>query len=115
MEDQKSIAEWRRSVFGRAPWRHVLGRFLEEVAETCELAGCDRAGAQVARAATELEVTGLEGTPEGLADELADLLVLLYGVAEEAGVDLQAALDEKMSVNRERRWRVDGPGLGHHV
>lgn len=39
----------------------------------------------------------------------------LVGVADLSGVDLPAAIDRKMAINRARRWNIDGNGHGTHV
>ena len=38
----------------------------------------------------------------------------LYQIAHEHGVDLQAEIDRKMTINRARRWKLDGSGCGQH-
>ena len=40
---------------------------------------------------------------------------LLLSSAKAAGIDLQAVIDAKMAVNRERRWVLKGNGTGQHV
>lgn len=40
-----------------------------------------------------------------VADELADVLILLCAVANRSGVDLEAALRAKEAVNKQRSWR----------
>lgn len=46
---------------------------------------------------------------------LADALSSLIDLAARAGIDLPAAIDAKMAVNRTRRWVPDGNGHGQHV
>jgi NTP pyrophosphatase (non-canonical NTP hydrolase) len=48
-------------------------------------------------------------------EELADIAIVLYRVATVAGVDLHACIDEKMKINRNRRWRLDGSGHAQHI
>jgi hypothetical protein len=31
------------------------------------------------------------------------------------GHDLSTAVDEKMSINRQRRWQLSGDGVGQHI
>jgi len=113
-ETQESVGEWRRSVFGPAPWGKVLGRMVLEVAELATLAGCPAAALDLELAAKDLMANGTGGPRPEVAEELADVLVVLYGVATEAGVSFSEALGAKMEVNRARRWKVEGPGLGRH-
>jgi NTP pyrophosphatase (non-canonical NTP hydrolase) len=40
-----------------------------------------------------------------VADELADVLIMLCSIANRAGVDLDAAFRAKEEKNRERTWR----------
>jgi len=114
-EDQASVAAWRNETFGRGPWGKVLGRLVEELAELARMSGPDRAADALAEAADWLKAYGAEGeAPDGVGPELADVQVVLYGLADACGVSLARETDAKMAVNRGRRWRVDGPGLGHH-
>ncbi len=56
-----------------------------------------------------------DGLPaEKIAEEAADVAIVLYGVAGSVGLDLAAAIDRKMAVNRQRKWKVVD-GIGHHV
>ncbi len=48
--------------------------------------------------------------------ELADCGILLYDIAHLTNVDLDAAMKEKLTINRNREWTVCGTtGLMHHV
>jgi hypothetical protein len=114
-ECQRTVAAWRNETFGRGPWGKVLGRLVEELAELARMSGPDRAADALAEAADWLKAYGAEGeAPDGVGSELADVQVVLYGLADACGIPLAAATDAKMAINRGRRWRVDGPGLGHH-
>lgn len=63
----------------------------------------------------------LEEIPEYLmkqddAMELADLGILLYDIANLAGVDLDKAIREKMEINKNRQWKLNpDTGLMKHV
>lgn len=63
----------------------------------------------------------LEEIPEYLMKqddpmELADLGILLYDIANLAGVDLDKAIREKMAINQQRSWAVDSnTGLMKHT
>jgi len=48
--------------------------------------------------------------------ELADLGILLYDIAHLAGVDLEAAIRQKMVINKRRSWQIDDKtGLMNHI
>lgn len=49
-------------------------------------------------------------------EEIADIFILLAGVAHLAGVDLEAAVEKKMKINRERTWgEPDAEGVVEHI
>lgn len=49
-------------------------------------------------------------------DEIADVGILLFGLAAHLGVDLGAAMADKMDRNRERKWgERQGDGSFQHV
>jgi len=50
-----------------------------------------------------------------VAEECADILVLLLDVALLTGVDLQAAFEEKMEINRNRTWKLKQGCLTHET
>ncbi len=48
--------------------------------------------------------------------ELADIGILLYDIAHLAGIDLDAAIREKMGINMNRKWEINqSTGLMKHV
>lgn len=48
--------------------------------------------------------------------ELADIGILLYDIANLAGIDLDAAIREKMEINKQREWKInETTGLMNHV
>lgn len=50
------------------------------------------------------------------AEEMADIFILLAGVAHLAGVDLVEAVEKKMAINRKRIWgEPDEEGVIEHV
>lgn len=95
-ETQASVARWAEETFGPAEAAALVARARLELDELEEAA---RAGHPAAH----------------VAEEAADVLILLYRIAERSGEDLLAALDRKMSVNRQRRWARSGDGTGRHV
>ena len=96
METQDSICAWAEETFGPARDAATLHR----------------------RAMPEMEELAdalVAGDRQEIAHELADIVILLYRVAHESGVDLHAAIDEKMAINRARQWVPTGDGTGKHV
>lgn len=64
------------------------------------------------------ELTELENckTSTAVAEEMADVLILLLGFAYRNGVDLAEELERKHAVNLERRWcKPDAMGVTEHV
>lgn len=55
------------------------------------------------------------GSASAPARRVESAVALLGRLARCIGIDLPAAIDAKMAVNRARRWNVDGRGHGEHV
>lgn len=125
-ETQATIGRWIDETFpGSDPNtpRKAL-RVLEELVELCLVSGASAQDIDktVGRALTK-EGASL-GTPAWIARrrrpdkipaEMADVEIVLRGMAQLHGVDLQAEVDKKMAVNRGRRWKANGDGTGYHV
>lgn len=94
-ETSASIAAWAETTFGPATDLTVLSRRARQ--ELDELEDALRAGesAEAVR-------------------EAADVVILLHRVCALLGSDLDAAVNAKMQVNRARRWRLSGDGVGQH-
>ncbi len=75
--------------------------------------------ALVARAKSEMveleEAVVSQESLEAIADEAADVAILLHRLLGILGQDLADAVDRKMSVNRGRQWIPSGDGTGNHV
>lgn len=96
LEDQDSIEAWRSETFGPYTNRDRLAA---------------RANVEMAELLTAI-VSG--ATLDEIAAECADVLIVLYGVAEAIGVSLHHEVDKKMVINRARRWNTAG-GASQHV
>lgn len=95
-ETQASIAAWGESTFGPAANPgDLVTRAQQELSELAD------AVAQNQR--------------DEAAMETADVMILLYRLAEDLGYDLQDAVARKMAVNRARKWIRAGDGTGRHV
>lgn len=97
IETQASISQWAEATFGPS-------------------GSNARAAARANREMSELleHVTADDQHPEA-AEEIADVVIVLYRVATCLGVDLHELIDRKMATNRARKWRLDGTGHGYHV
>jgi hypothetical protein len=126
VETQATVAAWMSATFqGADPEspRKAL-RALEEMVELCLASGAapfdvDKAvrkaidGVIPQNVLADWDVTRPE--PDKIPSEAADVLIVLYGVAQMRGFDLHAEVDKKMSINRARRWAPRGDGTGYHV
>jgi len=96
VETQRTISAWAVNTFGKASRQVIVDRAQDEMRELFE-AVCD--GQPVA----------------DIAEEAADVAIVLMHLAQSLGVDLNAAIDAKMAKNRKRKWTTDGQGRGRHV
>jgi len=93
-ETQKTICDWAVGTFGEPDSvERLLARLNDEYIELVNavLLGDD-----------------VEG-------EAADVVVVLYQLCQKAGIDLKVAVDNKMIVNRARKWSVTADGVGQHI
>lgn len=96
-ETQGTIVHWAHATFG-APTQ--LATVYERCAdEFIEL---------------EEEVYG-NRDKDKIANECADVFIVLCQVAEFVGADLQEAINRKMEKNRNRKWAITGEGVGQHI
>lgn len=95
METQATIADWANGVGINPEPQRAVERAGEELQEAIDaLASGDTAAAGV---------------------EIADVVICLCVAAAKLGVDLQAAIDAKMKINRGRTWKLDASGCAYHV
>src|SRR3990172_5961258 len=96
-ETQASISDWAIQTFGYPKSAKTLvERFVTEVIEL-----------DTKSAAQPIIL-------EHIRDECADCLVVLYQAAQFYGFDLHEAVNEKMIINRERKWDLKGDGTAQH-
>jgi len=94
-ETQSSVAEWAESTFGPVPCHGIIAaRANEEMAELL---------ATVARGGSSLSILR----------EAADVVIVLYRLAQYHGRDLLEEVDGKMALNRRREWNVQNGDGGH--
>jgi NTP pyrophosphatase (non-canonical NTP hydrolase) len=96
-ETQATISAWRDTAFGLSTSNaRMAARANEEMAELLRALTAD------------------DNHPKA-AEEMADVLIVLYGLASRMDVDLHAEVDRKMATNRQRVWKQDGTGHGYHL
>lgn len=88
MSWSKPISDWSRATFRAATPQRALDRTDDEF---CEL----------------LEAQS--------AEEAADVVICLCGFAAAKGFDLAAAVEAKMAINRQRKWKLNGDGTAQHI
>ena len=95
-ESQASISVWATETFGDASSNaRVAARANEEMAELL------------------LHLTADDRSPAAI-EEAADIVIILYRLADRMGKDLLAEVDRKMAINRKREWNVTSCGHGYH-
>ena len=96
-ETQGSVSMWADETFGAPSSNMSIGtRANEEMAELLRALAKGKSNDEV-------------------ATEVADVVIVLYRLADRLGVDLGEAIDRKMRINRARRWNVGADGHGYHV
>lgn len=96
IETQATINAWITSTFGEAGSNlSVAARANEEMAEL-------------------LMALAVNDSDAHAVEEAADIVIILYRLAERFGGDLLAEVNRKMAVNRARTWNVAN-GHGYHV
>jgi NTP pyrophosphatase (non-canonical NTP hydrolase) len=97
VETSASIAQWAETTFGPVDSLNVLiSRAQQEI--------------------TELrDALARNASPAEIAHEAADITIFLHRLVALVGHDLSTAVDEKMSINRQRRWQLSGDGVGQHL
>lgn len=98
-ETPRSIAEWADTTFGVAISNfRTAARANEEMAELLNALAIDDKDAWKA------------------GKEISDVIIILFRLAHNLGVDIYQAIDSVMYVNRHlRTWNRDDTGHGHHV
>lgn len=95
-ETQRSMCDWAEQTFG-------------PVADPVSL---------VERALLEMQELGEAVDQRDIGEigkEAADVLILLYRLADQFDLDLDQEVQAKMEINRSRNWVSKGDGTGSHV
>lgn len=93
---QRAITEWATRTFGKPTTPgNLLSRASEEMEEA--LLGY---------------YDGVSG--QDLAEEMADIYIVISQVCEALGYDLLDEVHNKMEINVKRKWKLHGDGTGQH-
>lgn len=92
-----SIAKWADETFGKEVLDgNVFERADGEMAELWD------------------KIVSHPRSPSGIAEECADVVIVLARLAHRCGFDIFEMVDRKMEINRGREWVLDGKGQGQH-
>lgn len=95
-ENQRSMCDWAEQTFGPvADPVSLVERALLEMQELRE-------------AVEQRDVSEI-------GKEAADVLILLYRLADQFDLDLDQEVQAKMAINRSRTWVSKGDGTGSHA
>lgn len=116
LENSDTIAHWAEETFGPATALSTAIRALDELRELISLLGQiserrDRIGKYNAKAITPEDIANL------VMSEVADVRIVLARIQTffPGAPSAEKAEDEKMKINRARRWAIDGNGHGQHI
>lgn len=94
----KDVTQWQQETFGRATSLSKVAHLSEEVNELADAIDLNLKDKRL---------------------EFADCFLLLFGAASSDGMtyeDICAAIDEKMKINRSRKWgQPDSNGVVKHI
>lgn len=98
-ETQKTISEWATTTFGypKLP-QIIIDRLCVEVIEL-----------------RNIDYSKDVDSFDKVSDECADILIVLYQIANIFGFNIHACVDHKMQINRDRKWKIVGDGTGQHI
>jgi hypothetical protein len=95
-ENQASINEWIVATFGDVSSNaSVVARANQEMSELL------------------MALIINDHHPDAI-EEAADIVIILFRLAERERKDLMEEVNRKMSINRKRRWKI-GHGHGYHI
>jgi len=107
---QPQIAEWQRQTFPKADIVSVFHHLVKEVREVGVEANW------FLHYSEKADAVRLFQARDELAEELADVVHLVFGMASLAGIDLAQAVAKKFEKNKNRKWKEpDANGIVEHV
>jgi len=107
-ESSRSIALWAEETFGPATALSTAIRALKELTELIEKLSI----------ISKMEKEPSLKDQEEVMLEVADVRIVLARIQRffpDAGLTAEEAEDFKMTINRARKWKLDGHGHGQHV
>ena len=98
---QVEVAQWARETFPHATPKTIISHLLREAEE-------------LVHAATE--PASLRAAQLGIAEESADILLLLFHLCDRCSIDLLNATAMKFERNKRRQWGApDAEGVAEHI
>lgn len=96
METRQTISEWAEATFGSVTLLDAAKRCRQELDELIAL---------------------LEANPNDpkVFEEIADVQITFARVVHLSKIDLQSEVNQKMTINRARKWVLNGDGTGQHA
>lgn len=125
VEDEMTIGSWAVENFGRPNILAVLRRMCDENLEAIEACVVSNEATRTMFKAMRAGLNHLDGyklpddelfrrTPQ-IAEEVADCQIVACHAGRVMNVSVKSFVDEKMIVNRRRRWRQNTDGTGQHI
>ena len=105
---QRRVGTWGERTFPDSTLRSIMAHLREEVAELH-----DAVERQEVHDDIEERTTG--AYRHEIAEEAADVLMLVLHLSHRCGFSLHHAAREKFAENQLRTWRDDGRGYAKHV
>lgn len=90
---QKEITNWHKATFPEATRENVVNKAKEELSEL--MAELD-------------DYVPHEVRLENVIEESADVVIIISALLGRLGVNLNAAVRDKMNINKKRKWSADG-------
>lgn len=125
LEDQFTIGKWATENFGKPNILAVLRRSCDELLEAMEECVVENEATRTMFKAMRLGLGHLDKYALSdeiqlklnhlIAQEVADSMIVNYHAAAVMNVDLNSFVQEKMAINRRRKWKKNADGTGQHV
>jgi len=125
LEDETTIGSWAEERFGRPNILAVLRRMCDENLEAMEACVVSNAATRTMFQAMRKGLAHLDNYKlsdeelhqriPSIAEEVADCYIVACHASKVMNVNLKSYIDEKMLVNRRRRWKQNADGTGQHV
>jgi len=125
LEDQFTIGKWATENFGKPDILAVLRRSCDELLEAMEECVVSNEATRTMFKAMRLGLEHLDkyrlsdeiidNALDAIAFEIADSQIVNAHAATVMNVNLDKFIQEKMAINRRRKWKKNGDGTGQHV